>query len=726
MTGERVPSEIQSAIREPLNVRPNNPLFSPYVRTPLPIGLWAYNAFYTERQTGFRAWMFRTFGRPPVLMEENVQPELRMQLIENILDDHGYFNSRAEYEIVPRRNPRKARIRYYIDVAEPWFYSRVEYPPVRNDVTRAIRSLVPHTKLHAGDRFDIDTLSAERIRITNSLRNDSYYYFRPEYIEYLADTTQVRGEVDLRMITASGIPDAALRPYRIGRVDVRIYSTDGRGEGVDTAYNDVKIWYQKPLKIRPNIFRRTLTIAPGQPASVDNINQTLTNFSRLGIFRFVNMTVTPLDSLKPDDTTIDMTLSMAMAFPLDAELEADFSSKSNNFIGPGVTFGVRNRNFLKGGEVFTARLNANYEWQTGNTRNQANSSTINSYEFGATASLMFPRLLAPGFIRRNKFDTRTSFLFGANLLNRPNFFRMLSLDFSTAYDFQTSPTSFHNLTLLKFVYNRLLTTTAAFDDIIAEDALIRRSFEDRLIPSASYTYRFDKRIGRGRRDRIMWQTTAISAGNILAAAYGIFGAKVPKKIFGNTFSQFVKGETELRYFKAVGKNSTIASRMIVGAGHAYGNSDVMPYTEQFTIGGAYSIRAFTIRSIGPGSFRPDPDKIHGYFDQVGTFKLEANVEYRFPVFGQLHGAVFVDAGNIWLLREDPERPGGKLTAKNFFSDVALGTGAGLRYDLGIIVIRADLGIALHTPYKNPDKPGYYNISRFRDGLGFHLAIGYPF
>lgn len=726
MTGEKVPSAIQSAIREPLNVRPNNALFSPYVRSPLPIGLWAYNAFYTERQTGFRAWMFRTFARPPVLMEETVQPELRMQLIENILDNHGYFNSRAEYEIVPQRNPRKARIRYYIDVAPPWYYSNTEFPAVRNDVTREIRSLTPRTKLHVGDRYDIDTLSDERVRITNALRNDSYYYFRPDYIEYLADTTQAPQKVDLRMVMASQIPEAALRPYTIGDVDVRIYSANGRGRVVDTIYNNVKIWYQKPLKIRPNILKRTLTIAPGQPASVDNINQTLTNFSRLGIFRYVNMNVTPLDSLKPEDTTIDMTLSMAMALPLDAELETDFSSKSNGFIGPGITFGVRNRNFLHGGEIFTIRLNANYEWQTRNTRSLPNSSTINSYELGTTASLVFPRLLAPGFIRRNKFETRTSFRFGANLLNRPNFFRMLSLDFSTEYDFQTSPTSFHNLTILKFVYNRLLTTTAAFDDILASNPVLRRSFENRLIPSASYTYRFDKHVGHHGRDRIIWQTTAISAGNLLAATYGMFGAKVPKKIFGNQFSQFIKGETELRYFKQIGEKNTLASRLLVGAAHAYGNSDVVPYTEQFGIGGAYSIRAFTIRSIGPGSFRPDPDNIHGFFDQVGTFKLEANVEYRFPIFNQLHGAVFLDAGNIWLLEDDPERPGGKLTAKHFFNEVALGTGVGLRYDLGFLVIRADLGIALHTPYANPDKPGHYNISSFRDGLGFHLAIGYPF
>lgn len=162
---------------------------------------------------------------------------------------------------------------------------------------------------------------------------------------------------------------------------------------------------------------------------------------------------------------------------------------------------------------------------------------------------------------------------------------------------------------------------------------------------------------------------------------------------------------------------------MAGAAHAYGNSSQVPYAEQFWVGGANSIRAFTVRSIGPGSYHEPDGEINGYFDQTGTFKFEANLEYRFPIIGPLHGAVFVDAGNVWLLKNDPQRPGGLLQGSSFLKDLALGTGAGLRFDISMLVVRADLGVGIHAPY-DTGKSGYYNMTRFKDSLAFHLAIGY--
>ena len=165
--------------------------------------------------------------------------------------------------------------------------------------------------------------------------------------------------------------------------------------------------------------------------------------------------------------------------------------------------------------------------------------------------------------------------------------------------------------------------------------------------------------------------------------------------------------------------------MFLGAAHAYGNYEEVPYMEQFYIGGSNSLRGFAVRTVGPGSYRPQVLDRNSYYDQTGTFKFEANVEYRFPLFGYLKGAIFVDAGNVWLLKDDEFRPGGKLEGKNFFKELALNTGVGLRFDMGMIVLRADLGIALHAPY-NTSKKGYFNIPKFSDGLAFHIAIGYPF
>ena len=174
----------------------------------------------------------------------------------------------------------------------------------------------------------------------------------------------------------------------------------------------------------------------------------------------------------------------------------------------------------------------------------------------------------------------------------------------------------------------------------------------------------------------------------------------------------------------ISQNTRLVTRLAAGIVYSYGNSDVAPYSDQFFVGGANSVRAFTIRSIGPGHYTTEKTK-YSYMDQTGDIKLEANIEYRFPLFGSLQGAVFLDAGNVWLLREDEKRPGGKFKLSRFFNDLAVGTGAGLRYDLEFLVLRFDLGIAIHDP-ADTHKSGYYNINKFKDGLALHFAIGYPF
>ena len=239
----------------------------------------------------------------------------------------------------------------------------------------------------------------------------------------------------------------------------------------------------------------------------------------------------------------------------------------------------------------------------------------------------------------------------------------------------------------------------------------------------SFSYIYDRAFDRN--NSINWQFTVQEAGNIFWSIWQACGKKGEKELFHTPFSQFVKGQTQLVYNRRLSGDNWLVSRLAVGAAHAYGNSTQVPYSEQFYVGGANSIRAFTVRSIGPGSYRVPADQVNGYFDQTGTFKLEFNVEYRFPIFGPLHGAMFIDSGNVWLLKNDPNRPGGTLRARTFWRDIALGTGVGLRVDIGMLVVRGDLGIGIHAPY-HTGKRGYYNMTKFKDSLAFHLAIGYPF
>ena len=243
-----------------------------------------------------------------------------------------------------------------------------------------------------------------------------------------------------------------------------------------------------------------------------------------------------------------------------------------------------------------------------------------------------------------------------------------------------------------------------------------------------YTYTYDNASVRGKRNPIWWQTTVASAGNLTSAVYRIFGkpfSEEGKKLFGVPFAQFLKLNSEFRYHYRIDKNQMIASRIAGGVIWSYGNATTAPYTEQFYIGGANSVRAFSARSIGPGGYPPETDRKYTYINHVGDIRIEANIEYRFRMIADLHGAVFLDAGNVWLMRKDENRPNGEFTLKIFPKQIALGTGFGLRYDLDFLVFRLDLGIGLHDPY-DTGKSGYYNIPKFKDSMALHFAIGYPF
>lgn len=474
----------------------------------------------------------------------------------------------------------------------------------------------------------------------------------------------------------------------------------------------------KPSRLRHQLIPECVTFRKGKVFAVRDMNRTQTRLARLGIFNAINIDVVP-DSAR-NDRKLNVIVNCTFDTPLEATVELNASSKSNSYIGPGILLGLTNRNIFGGGEQFNVTLTGNYEWQTG----KGKSSLFNSYELGISTSLAVPRLLAPGFIkRRNRNLNWTRFTLDFDILNRPHYFKMAQFNFSFNYDWQSSRYSSHTLTPFKLTYTNLLNTTQVFDSITNANPAIALSFRSQYIPQLSYTYTYDRAFDRD--NAITWQTTLQEAGNLFWSVYELCGKHGEKELFGTPFSQFVKGTTQLVYNCRLWGDNWLVSRVALGAAHAYGNAKEVPYAEQFYVGGANSIRAFTVRSLGPGSYRPPEDVRDSYFDQTGTFKFEMNLEYRFPIIGPLHGAVFIDAGNVWLLKDDPLRPGGQLKASTFLRDIALGTGAGLRFDIGMLVIRGDLGIGIHAPY-DTGKKGYYNMESFGKSLAFHLAIGYPF
>lgn len=721
--GQQALTEVEAALAYP----PNNALLgSSKIRFPLPFGLWIYNGFQKYKH-GVGKWIFDKLAAKPVLIS-TVNPDLRTKVASNLLREYGYFRGSATYQVeYNQKNPRKAKIEYFLDMAQPYTYDSITWPPVDMPADRIIREAIPESLLKVGDNFNVTVLDAERQRLTSLLRNRGYFYFRPEFIRYLADTVQIPGKVNLRVQPKENLPPSVTHPWYVGDISVYLTGSAGQLPTDSLRYKDLTIHYSHPLNIRPKVLYNRFKFNEGDLYQADRQERTQRSLAQLGIFRYAEMQYTPKDTTAACDT-LDLQVNAAFDLPLNGELEVNVTSKSNDQLGPGAVFTLTKKNMFKGGEIFSVRLRGSYEWQTGK-RVEGSSSVINSYEFGISSSLNIPRIVFPGFSKKEyEFPATTTFRLYADQLNRAKYFKMLAFGGSATYDFKPTATSTHSIVPFKLTFNLLQHRTARFDSITTKNPALYQSLKDQFIPAMSYTYTYDNASVTSVRNPVWWQTSVTSAGNILSAIYAAAGqkfSKKEKKLLGNPFAQFMKLTSEVRYYYELPKKQTLAMRLMGGVIYSYGNATVAPYNEQFYIGGANSIRAFTVRSIGPGTFHPDEDNTYAYMDEIGDLKFEANIEYRFHILGDLYGATFLDAGNVWLLRNDPNRPGGQFSLDDLGKAIALGTGVGLRYDLTFLVIRLDLGIPIHAPY-DTGKKGYYNIPKLGKNLAWHLAIGYPF
>ena len=725
-----IESGVKDNIFSAINVKPNNPLYSPYYRTPFPIGLWVYN-HWDENATGLKGWLYKKLVAKPVLISR-VRPDTRVKMINQLLQDNGYFNSSANYSLeYDKKNPKKAKILYNVNVRSPYTLGTINYLEEESIMEHLIDSVaIANDYLKTGNRYCADSLNSVRINITNELRNRGFYYFRPEYLEYRADSVTKKGVINLQMVKSANVPNQASTRYLAGDVTVTVENYKGGGVPDTTVTRNCILIKKQPVHIDDKLIPSCIRWRKGRPFRVGNMDVIQMYLARTGIFSNITMETIVTDSARADGYgVIDLDIHCTLDKPIEVKVEAQGTTKSNSFVGPGLGVGIKHKNIFGGAEQLSADITASYEWQTGKG-NAYKNSDFNSYQVGADVSLAIPRLLAPRFIdRARRYTNWTRFSVGGEFLNRPHFFKMARVSTEMSWEWHSRKYSQHKFTPLKITYSNLLSTTAQFDSAYFANPAVFRSFDDVFIPQMNYTYTLDRTFGK---NNIVWTISATESGNIAYCLWRLFGVKKGEMHILNTyFSQFIKGWTQMVWTRTLFGEHKLVGRVFVGAVHGYGNSSSfdIPFMEQFYIGGSNSLRGFAVRSVGPGSYHLNLENgkmnTFTYYDQVGTFKFETNWEYRFPIMGYLKGALFLDAGNIWLLEEDFLRPGAKLYAKNFFKELALNTGVGLRFDMGMIVIRADLGIALHAPY-DTGVDGYFNIPNFKNGLAFHLAIGYPF
>ena len=719
---------VKEEVEAALACAPNGSVFgSSYMRNPLQIRLGIYNTF-ANSESGIGKWMREHFGREPVLIS-NVNPPTRALVAQNLLRSYGFFNAKATGKIYPQTNPKKAKVGYDITTGHLYTIDTLKHYHFNAGMDSLLRANIQNCNIHSGAPFSTSALDEERNRISSLFRENGYYYYRPAYATILADSLNTPGSVEVRMQPVAGIPAEATRKWYLGRMTMQIRRNINE-QLTDTIVrrNITVIHGGKRSPMRARAIRKDMTLKRGNLFRQSDLNESSSVLNSLGLFTVSAFSFTPRDTTAQCDT-LDMILNCVLDKPYDASIEANYTLKSDNRMGPGLVLGLTKRNAFRGGEKLSLKLMGSYEWQTGR-RVASNNSSINSYEYGAELSLEYPRIEAFGLLKRRRFHSPPSTLLSLsiNQRDRANYYKLLTIKTSLTYKVQASRNWRHEFTPIGIDYNRLNGTSAKFDSIMFSNMQYYYSMFDQFVPKLQYSvsYQSDK----WKKNPIYWEATLTEAGNFVSLGYMAFGKNFGthgKTLLGIDYAQFIKLSTSLRKTWQMGFKSQLVGRVAGGIIIPYGNSEVAPFAECFYVGGANSIRAFTVRSVGPGRYHEANSEL-AYFDRVGDIKLEGYLEYRFNIFGGLYGALFLDAGNVWNLKnnfDDQSSQDGVFRLKDFWKQMALGTGFGVRYDLDFFVLRLDLGIGLHLPY-DTGKSGFYNIPKFRDGLGFHFAIGYPF
>lgn len=716
-------STAQTELASVLAYPPNNALFgSSYHRSPLQTGLWFYTGF-VDAKTKFGKWIFKCFASQPIYVS-SVSPDMRIKVAQNTLHNYGFFRGRVDYEVIPQKNPKKAKIRYNVHVGPLSRLDSIAYYPYTERQDSLLRATHEKTLLKSGDAFSVVNLANEQTRVGNLFRNNGYYYWQDAYTTYQADTLMRKNRVQLRVMPKKDVAVQATHPWYIGNavINVRRKEMENLDQTRTRRYYTFNYTGEK-LPLKAGMWRHAITHRHGEVYRYTDQKTTLEKLNSIGVFSMLDVNYVPRDTSANCDT-LDLYVTAVMDKPFDSDFEMNATLKSNQQVGPGLSYTVNKRNAFRGGETLSFKLYGSYEWQFGAHAGSRND-LLNSYELGSQLSFHFPRFFAPLISRRRlRFPAETVLAVNADWKRRAGFFTLISAGLSATYDWHKKSNILHEFTPVSIDFDNTINTSASFDSIMNANPALYVSMRDQFIPSMSYTFSYSS--PSSQRNALMVQLTAKESGNLLSGFYAAAGKKFDdknKKILGSPFAQFLKATAEVHYTLPLNDRFTLATRFFGGVLWAYGNSSSAPYSEQFYVGGANSIRGFMIRSIGPGKYKSSDSK-YAYIDQTGDIKLEMNAELRCHLFGSLHGAVFLDAGNVWLMHKDANRPSAEFSASTL-KNIALGTGAGLRYDLEFLVLRFDVGVGLHAPYET-SKHGFYNLEKFKDGLNFHFAIGYPF
>lgn len=720
--------ELQAALEANLTPKPNSTFLGMRPK------LYFYNiAKEPKKDKGFNYWLKYKVGEKPVLLGD-VDREFNKDIIENYSENKGYFNAKATYDTVSKN--KKAQVIYTVRPGSRYLIDGVKFQKDSTLVNQEIQSFADKTLLKNGRPFDLDVIKSERERIDNRLKERGFYYFHPDNIIVQADSTVSKNhKVELNVKLKDNTPDLATQQFSIDKVivfpnyniqDVKDgkYSIPMNKDSLSKyAFDDIYV-IDPQHKFKPKIFDRALYFKQGDLYNRSNHNLTLNRLISLGVFKFVKNEFIVSDSLSHK---FDAYYLLTPRQIQSLRLEALGRTNSANYAGSELNLNWTHRNFFRGAEQFKAAIYGAFDFQMGGAQN-AN----NIFRAGTNVQLSIPRIVAPfRFHSSSEFVPRTNITLGYEFQNRTQYYTLNNFTGSFGYLWKENARKEHDLKVIDITLVSPANVTEEYQIKSANNPAMKRVVDRQLIFGPTYSYTYTNTM-YPKTNTIYYKGTLDLAGNITGLVTGADVKKdKEKKIFGIPFSQYVKIENDFRFYHKFSEKSSLATRFIGGIAYPYGNSEFIPFSKQFFSGGSNSIRAFRARTLGPGSFDPRTIPEGSYFDQSGDVKLELNAEYRANLYKFLNAAVFVDAGNIWLLHDDSTRPGAKFS-KDFLNEIAVGAGVGLRLDFSILILRLDLAMPLRVPYYQKgdrwafDKINFGDPSWRKDNLVLNIAIGYPF
>ena len=655
------------------------------------------------------SWINRTLrrmGEAPVIYDSLLARQ-SCEDLQLALQNKGYLDAQVEMFVNPHKH--KIDALYVLHPGLPYYINGYTTDIQDSVISKLIASRKP--LLHNGLQFSTDALNAERSQLTTYLQNQGYFRFHKEFITYRSHKDSARHEVGLSMI---------LHPYR------------ANSEAKDTLHS--RYWIRNinyesgaqndsVIHLRPSVLKENTFLETGQPYSATQLQNTYNHFGRLGAVRYTNISFQQV----PDTTLLDTKIQIQTNKPSTISFQPEGTNTSGD-LGAAVSLTYQNRNIFKGSETFTMKVRGAYEAIRG-LEGYSNQDFI---EYSIEGRLTFPRFIIP-FIssesrRRNTATSEVSLMYDSQ--DRPEFHRRV---LSAAWRYQWKKqdrldTYRFDVLDLNYVFMPYISDTFRkeyLDNPSNSNVILRYNYEDLFIMKMGFGYAYNN-------GRLALKTNVETAGNLLGMCTAIFGGSKNSngqyKVFNIAYAQYVKADVDFSK-NLLGRSSKdqLVFHLGLGVAYPYGNSTVLPFEKRYFSGGANSVRGWTVRSLGPGRYK-DKDGNINFITQTGDLKLDLNLEYRTHLFWKFNGAAFVDAGNIWTLREYEEQPGGQFTLKGLVTDLAVSYGLGLRLNFDYFVLRFDLGMKAINPAYQTEEEAHYPLihPKFSRDFAFHFAVGMPF